>query len=85
MGAYVTSQLVKALIKRRMHVDGARILIMGLTFKENCRLRNTRVIDIVRELADYNANVDVHDPGPAPKKRCTNMAFLSSRSRSGRL
>jgi len=63
MGAYVTSQLVKALIKRRMHVDGARILIMGLTFKENCPdLRNTRVIDIVRELADYNANVDVHDP-----------------------
>jgi UDP-N-acetyl-D-galactosamine dehydrogenase len=63
MGAYVASQLVKALIKRRMHVDGARILIMGLTFKENCPdLRNTRVIDIVRELADYNANVDVHDP-----------------------
>ena len=63
MGAYVTSQLVKALIKRRIHVEGARILIMGLTFKENCPdLRNTRVIDIVRELADYNATVDVHDP-----------------------
>ncbi|MBG0792623.1 Vi polysaccharide biosynthesis UDP-N-acetylglucosamine C-6 dehydrogenase TviB [Methylocystis sp. H62] len=63
MGAYVTSQLVKALIKRRIHVEGARILIMGLTFKENCPdLRNTRVIDIVRELADYNANVDVYDP-----------------------
>ena len=44
MGAYVTSQLVKALIKRRIHVEGARILVMGLTFKENCPdLRNTRV------------------------------------------
>jgi UDP-N-acetyl-D-galactosamine dehydrogenase len=63
MGAYVTSQLVKALIKRRIHVEGARILVMGLTFKENCPdLRNTRVVDIVRELAEYNASVDVCDP-----------------------
>ena len=63
MGAYVTSQLVKALIKRRIHVEGARILVMGLTFKENCPdLRNTRVVDIVRELTDYNASVDVYDP-----------------------
>jgi UDP-N-acetyl-D-glucosamine/UDP-N-acetyl-D-galactosamine dehydrogenase len=63
MSAYVTSQLVKALIKRRIHVEGARVLMMGLTFKENCPdLRNTRVVDIVRELADYNASVDVYDP-----------------------
>jgi UDP-N-acetyl-D-glucosamine/UDP-N-acetyl-D-galactosamine dehydrogenase len=63
MGAYVTSQLVKALIKRRIHVEGARILVMGLTFKENCPdLRNSRVVDIVRELADYNASVDIYDP-----------------------
>ncbi|MEK4033056.1 Vi polysaccharide biosynthesis UDP-N-acetylglucosamine C-6 dehydrogenase TviB [Methylocystis sp. IM3] len=63
MGAYVSSQLVKALIKRRIHVEGARILVMGLTFKENCPdLRNTRVVDIVRELADYNAVVDIYDP-----------------------
>ncbi|MDR3448858.1 MAG: Vi polysaccharide biosynthesis UDP-N-acetylglucosamine C-6 dehydrogenase TviB [Alphaproteobacteria bacterium] len=63
MGAYVASQLVKAMIKRRIQVEGARILIMGLTFKENCPdLRNTRVVDIVRELADYNVLVDVFDP-----------------------
>jgi UDP-N-acetyl-D-galactosamine dehydrogenase len=69
MGVYVTSQLVKALIKRRIHVEGARILIMGLTFKENCPdLRNTRVIDIVRELADYNACVDVYDPWASPEE-----------------
>lgn len=63
MGAYVTGQLIKSLIKRRIHVDGARVLVMGLTFKENCPdLRNTRVVDIVRELKDYNVDVDVYDP-----------------------
>ncbi|WP_248919149.1 Vi polysaccharide biosynthesis UDP-N-acetylglucosamine C-6 dehydrogenase TviB [Pseudomonas entomophila] len=63
MGAYVVSQLVKAMVKRRIHVDGARVLIMGLTFKENCPdLRNTKVVDIVKELQEYNIQVDVHDP-----------------------
>ena len=63
MGAYVVSQLIKAMLKRRIHVDGARVLVMGLTFKENCPdLRNTRVVDIVQELADYNVSVDVFDP-----------------------
>lgn len=63
MGAYVVSQLVKSMVKRRIHVDGARVLIMGLTFKENCPdLRNTKVVDIVKELQDYNIQVDVHDP-----------------------
>ncbi|MDR9440733.1 MAG: Vi polysaccharide biosynthesis UDP-N-acetylglucosamine C-6 dehydrogenase TviB [Halomonas sp.] len=63
MGAYVTSQLIKQMIKRRLHVDGARVLVMGLTFKENCPdLRNTRVVDIINELADYGVTVDVYDP-----------------------
>jgi UDP-N-acetyl-D-galactosamine dehydrogenase len=63
MGAYVASQLVKAILKRRVHVDGARVLILGLTFKENCPdLRNTRVIDVVAELREYGVQVDVHDP-----------------------
>jgi UDP-N-acetyl-D-galactosamine dehydrogenase len=63
MGAYVVSQLVKAMLKRRIHVDGARVLIMGLTFKENCPdLRNTRIVDIIAELAEYNIAVDVYDP-----------------------
>lgn len=63
MGAYVVSQLVKAMLKRRIHVDGARILIMGLTFKENCPdLRNTRVVDIIAELKEHNIEVDVFDP-----------------------
>ncbi|MNS47522.1 UDP-N-acetyl-D-glucosamine 6-dehydrogenase [compost metagenome] len=63
MGAYVVSQLVKLMVKRRIHVDGARVLIMGLTFKENCPdLRNTKVVDIVKELQEYNIVVDVYDP-----------------------
>ena len=63
MGAYAVGQLVKAMTKRRLHVDGARILVMGLAFKENCPdIRNTRVIDIVAELQDYNCLVDVFDP-----------------------
>jgi UDP-N-acetyl-D-galactosamine dehydrogenase len=63
MGAYAVGQLVKAMTKRRLQVDGARILVMGLAFKENCPdLRNTRVVDIVKELQDYNCKVDVFDP-----------------------
>ena len=63
MGNYIVSQLVKAMTKRRLQVDGAKVLVMGLTFKENCPdLRNTRVVDIVTELEDYNCQVDVYDP-----------------------
>lgn len=63
MGAYVVSQLVKAMLKRRLHVDGARVLVMGFAFKENCPdLRNTKVVDIVKELVDYNVQVDIYDP-----------------------
>lgn len=63
MGAYVASRLVKAMLKRRIQVDGARVLILGLAFKENCPdLRNTRVVDVVAELKDYGCYVDVHDP-----------------------
>jgi UDP-N-acetyl-D-galactosamine dehydrogenase len=63
MGAYVVAQLVKAMTKKRLQVEGANVLVMGLTFKENCPdLRNTRVVDIVAELKDYNCRVDVYDP-----------------------
>ncbi|MGI9218120.1 MAG: Vi polysaccharide biosynthesis UDP-N-acetylglucosamine C-6 dehydrogenase TviB [Hydrogenophaga sp.] len=63
MGAYVVTQLVKTMTQRRIHVQGARVLVMGLTFKENCPdLRNTRVVDIVRELSEYDVQADVYDP-----------------------
>lgn len=63
MGAHVAGRLVKALLGKRIHVQGARVLVMGLAFKENCPdLRNTRVVDIIAELQDYGAKVDVFDP-----------------------
>lgn len=63
MGKYVVSELVKKMLKQRIHVEGANVLVMGLTFKENCPdLRNTKVVDIVSELKEYNINVDVIDP-----------------------
>jgi UDP-N-acetyl-D-galactosamine dehydrogenase len=69
MGSYVVSQLVKALTKRRIHVHGARVLVMGLAFKENCPdLRNTRVVDIVRELREYGVEADVFDPWVDPEE-----------------
>jgi UDP-N-acetyl-D-galactosamine dehydrogenase len=63
MGAYVVSQLVKKMLTKRIQVEGANVLIMGLSFKENCPdLRNTKVVDIVTELKEYNINADIVDP-----------------------
>jgi len=63
MGAHIVSQLVKTMLKKRIQVDGASVLVMGLTFKENCPdLRNTKVVDVVSELKEYNINVDIVDP-----------------------
>jgi UDP-N-acetyl-D-galactosamine dehydrogenase len=63
MGAYVVARIIKLMLKKRVHISGSNILILGLTFKENCPdLRNTRVIDIINEFRDYGANVDVFDP-----------------------
>ncbi|QSE45822.1 Vi polysaccharide biosynthesis UDP-N-acetylglucosamine C-6 dehydrogenase TviB [Acinetobacter johnsonii] len=63
MGAYVVTQLVKAMLKKRIQVEDAKVLILGLSFKENCPdIRNTRIIDIVNELKEYHTQIDVYDP-----------------------
>lgn len=63
MGAYVVTQLVKTMVKKRIQVEGAKVLVLGLSFKENCPdIRNTRIIDIIHELQEYHIEVDVHDP-----------------------
>ena len=63
MGAYIASEMVKAMMRRRIQVNGARVLMLGLTFKENCPdLRNTKVVDVIAELEDYGVQVDVFDP-----------------------
>ncbi|MBU0911550.1 MAG: Vi polysaccharide biosynthesis UDP-N-acetylglucosamine C-6 dehydrogenase TviB [Gammaproteobacteria bacterium] len=67
MGRYVVSQLVKAMIARRVHVNGAKVLVLGLTFKENCPdVRNTKVVDIVSELKEYGMEADIYDPWVDP-------------------
>src|SRR6476469_9462587 len=67
MGAHIASEVIKLMIQRGMTVAGARILLLGITFKENCPdLRNTRVIDLAREFAEYGAVVDIHDPWADP-------------------
>jgi len=63
MGSYVADQVSKLMTKKRIHVVDANVLIMGLTFKENCPdLRNTRVVDLIEEFESFNCNVDVYDP-----------------------
>lgn len=67
MGAYVADELVKAMLKRRIHVNESKVLLMGLAFKENCPdLRNTRVLDIVSVLNTYGVEVEIHDPWVDP-------------------
>lgn len=62
MGEYVATQLVKKLASKKIHIDEAKVLILGFTFKGDCPdVRNTKIIDIVRELADFNMSVDVFD------------------------
>ena len=63
MGTYVVTQLVKGMIQKRIQVEGAKVLVLGLSFKENCPdIRNTKIIDIVTELNEYHMDVDVYDP-----------------------
>ncbi len=63
MSLYVASKVVKQMLQKGISVRDAKVLILGLTFKENCPdVRNTKVVDIVAELASYGCNIDVHDP-----------------------
>jgi UDP-N-acetyl-D-glucosamine/UDP-N-acetyl-D-galactosamine dehydrogenase len=63
MAIYVAERVAQLMIRKRIHVKGSRILMMGLTFKENCPdLRNSKVADVVNELQKYGAKVDVYDP-----------------------
>ena len=63
MGNYVVSQLIKKMTREKIEVNGSRVLLMGLTFKENCPdIRNSKVIDIINELREFEVDVDVVDP-----------------------
>ncbi|CAM0697606.1 Vi polysaccharide biosynthesis UDP-N-acetylglucosamine C-6 dehydrogenase TviB [Acinetobacter baumannii] len=63
MGEYVATQLIKEMVKQRIQVVGARILILGLSFKENCPdIRNTKIVDMVKALKEYDLDLDIYDP-----------------------
>ena len=69
MGAHVAERVVKMMTRRRVPVVDAKVLVLGLTFKENCPdIRNTRAIDIVHELEGYHAQVDIYDPWANPEE-----------------
>ncbi len=69
MGRYIATEVIKLMLKKRIPVVDANILVLGLTFKENCPdLRNTRVVDIIDELASYGALIDVYDPWADPEE-----------------
>lgn len=63
MGEYVATQLIKEMVKKRIQVVGSKILVMGLSFKENCPdIRNTKIIDMVKVLKEYDLDIDIYDP-----------------------
>ena len=80
MGKYVATEVVKQMIKNEIQVKGSKVLMLGITFKENCPdIRNTKAIDIYHELVEYGINVDVYDPlaDPAEVKHEYNIKTLS--------
>lgn len=69
MGAYVAGQVVKLMIKKNHQIQDSKVLILGLTFKENCPdIRNTRVVDIIAEMKDFGCKIDLYDPWADPKE-----------------
>ena len=63
MGYFIAGNVIKLMIKKGYKIDGAKVLVLGITFKENCPdIRNTRVVDIIAELKEYGCNVDIYDP-----------------------
>lgn len=69
MGEYVASRIVKLMIKKRIPVNHSNLLMLGITFKENCPdVRNTKIVDVIRSLADYGINVSIYDPLANPEE-----------------
>ena len=81
MGKYVATEVVKLMIKSCIPVKGSRVLMLGITFKENCPdIRNTKAIDIYRELREYDINVDVYDPWAKPADVMHEYGIVSTTS-----
>lgn len=67
MGEFVAKQVVKLMIQKGLNIKDAEVLMLGITFKENCPdVRNTKVVDVIKALKDYGMNVSIYDPWAAP-------------------
>jgi len=79
MGEYIVSEVVKLMIQNDIEVKGASVLVLGVTFKENCTdVRNTKVVDVVNALKEYKTAVTVYDPWANPKDVATEYGFIST-------
>ncbi|MDD2799000.1 MAG: nucleotide sugar dehydrogenase [Bacteroidales bacterium] len=84
MGEYVASQVVKCMIRKGVTVKGAKVLILGITFKENCPdVRNTKVVDVISALKEYEANITIYDPWANPVEVAHEYGLETSKLLSG--
>ena len=81
MGQYVASEIVKCMIKKNIPVNGSNVLILGITFKENCPdVRNTKAVDLVKALKDYGTNITIHDPWASEDEVMHEYGLKSTKS-----
>jgi len=81
MGDYVASEIVKCMIKKNISVNGSKVLILGITFKENCPdVRNTKAVDLINALKDYGTNITIHDPWADEEEVNSEYGLKSSKS-----
>jgi UDP-N-acetyl-D-glucosamine/UDP-N-acetyl-D-galactosamine dehydrogenase len=81
MGEYVASQVVKLMIKKGVVVNGANLLMLGITFKENCPdVRNTKIVDVISALTDYGIKISIYDPWANPKEVHYEYKLVTTRS-----
>ncbi|MNE88074.1 UDP-N-acetyl-D-glucosamine 6-dehydrogenase [compost metagenome] len=81
MGEYVASQIVKLMIKKEIPVSGAELLMMGITFKENCPdVRNTKIVDVIAALKDYGIVVKIFDPWANPQEVLHEYELITTKT-----
>ncbi len=85
MGEYVASQVVKLMIRKGIAINGAKVLMLGITFKENCPdVRNTKIVDVVRALQDYGIEVSIFDPWANPQEVMHEYGLATQTTLDGR-
>jgi UDP-N-acetyl-D-galactosamine dehydrogenase len=83
MGKYVAAEVVKLMVQNDIKVKGANIMVLGITFKENCPdVRNTRAVDVIRSLQSYGSNIEIYDPWASPDEVLKEYGLVSSKANS---